>query len=98
MKQYLLAVLLSLVLVGCLSAPALAKVRVPRVFADHMVLQRAKPVPVWGWAEPGEKISVRFAGQEKTAVASADGNWSVKLIRSPRATSRRSSPSRRPTR
>ena len=44
-----------------------------------MVLQREKPVPVWGWTEPGEPITVQFAGQKKTTVADADGKWLVKL-------------------
>jgi len=49
------------------------------LFSDHMVLQRNKPVPVWGWADPGESITVEFAGQKKTTKADADGKWSVIL-------------------
>ena len=56
-----------------------ADVELAWVFGDHMVLQRDKPVPVWGWAEPGEKVTVRFAGQTKTAAAGKDGKWSVTL-------------------
>lgn len=53
---------------------------VPRVFGDHMVLQSGQPVPVWGWAKPGEVIVVHFAGQEKRTTASeSDGRWEVKL-------------------
>ncbi|MGI9240558.1 MAG: sulfatase-like hydrolase/transferase, partial [Verrucomicrobiales bacterium] len=48
-------------------------------FGDHMVLQRGKPVPVWGTAGPGVEISVAFSGQEKSTVVAADGNWSVSL-------------------
>jgi sialate O-acetylesterase len=44
-----------------------------------MVLQRDADVPVWGTAAPGEKVSVGFAGQDKTAVADADGRWRVDL-------------------
>ena len=58
---------------------ALARVKLPHVFSDHMVLQRGKPVPVWGWAEKGEKVTVKFAGQEKTGTAGDDGTWTVKL-------------------
>lgn len=58
---------------------ACAKVRVPNVFGDHMVLQRELPVPVWGWADPGEKVTVSFAGQSSSAVADADGKWTLKL-------------------
>lgn len=48
-------------------------------FSDHMVLQQGKPVPVWGWADPGEQISIEFGGQNKTATADANGKWTVKL-------------------
>ena len=45
-----------------------------------MVLQAGQPVPVWGWGEPGETITVRFAGQEKRATAVAvDGRWEVRF-------------------
>jgi len=46
---------------------------------DHMVLQRDKPVPIWGTAEPGEKVTVRFAGRSKTTVADEKGRWIVRL-------------------
>jgi sialate O-acetylesterase len=42
-------------------------------------LQQGKPVPVWGWADPGAKVTVEFAGQKKTATAGVDGKWMVKL-------------------
>lgn len=48
-------------------------------FADHMVLQRGKTVPVWGWANPGEKISVEFAGSTQSGTAAPDGSWRVAL-------------------
>ena len=62
-----------------LCASASADVRLPNLFSDHMVLQRDKTVRVWGWAAPGEKVTVRFAEQMKTATASADGEWQVSL-------------------
>ncbi len=49
------------------------------LFCDHAVLQRELPVPVWGWAQPGEKVTVSFAGQTRAAVAGADGKWMLKL-------------------
>jgi sialate O-acetylesterase len=49
------------------------------IFTDHMVLQRGKAVPVWGQASPKEKITVAFAGQEKTTKAGSDGKWMVRL-------------------
>jgi len=49
------------------------------LFQDGAVLQRDKPVPVWGRAEAGEKVSVDFAGQRKETTADAEGFWSVTL-------------------
>jgi sialate O-acetylesterase len=56
------------------AAPAL-----PGFFTDNMVLQRDKPAPVWGWAEPGEEVTVEFAGQKKTVTADEHGRWMVRL-------------------
>ncbi|MDP6047444.1 MAG: sialate O-acetylesterase [Phycisphaerae bacterium] len=56
-----------------------AKVTVNPVFSDNMVLQRGMSVPVWGAADAGEEVTVKFAGQTKTAKAGADGKWSLKL-------------------
>jgi sialate O-acetylesterase len=44
-----------------------------------MVLQREKPVAVWGWADAGEAVTVAFAGQSKTVTADAEGKWSLRL-------------------
>ncbi len=57
---------------------ASADVKLPTVLGSHMVLQQGMPVPVWGWADDGEKITVTFAGQTKTTTA-AGGKWQVKL-------------------
>lgn len=56
-----------------------ANVRMPLIFADEMVLQRNKPIPVWGWADANEKIEVHFKQQTKTITADATGKWMVKL-------------------
>lgn len=58
---------------------ARAEVTLPALFGDSMVLQCDMPVPVWGWADPGEDISVVFAGQTKHTKADQDGRWLVKL-------------------
>ena len=58
---------------------ARAEVKLPNVFGHHMVLQRDKPVTVWGFAKPGEKVAISIAGQTKTATADARGDWSVRL-------------------
>lgn len=64
---------------GSVAAALAADLRLATVFSDHMVLQRDKPVPVWGWADPGERVTVAFGGQSKTATAGPDGKWMVKL-------------------
>lgn len=51
----------------------------PALFSDHMVLQRDMPVPVWGWADAGEAVTVTIAGQSKSTKAGPDGKWSVRL-------------------
>ena len=58
---------------------AVADVKLPPVLGSGMVLQRDLPVPVWGSADAGEKVSVSFAGQTKTAKAGDDGKWMVRL-------------------
>ena len=51
----------------------------PRMFSNHMVLQRDRAVPIWGSAEPGQNVSVSFAGKNKTAQADAAGKWLLRL-------------------
>ena len=48
-------------------------------FTDNMVLQRHSKVPVWGFDAPGNKVTVMFAGQSKTALADKNGDWMVNL-------------------
>ena len=61
------------------SQDARAEVNMPAVFGEHMVLQRGKPVPVYGSATPGETIAVSFHGQSLTTTADAHGDWQLKL-------------------
>jgi len=58
---------------------ALADVTLPAVFSDHMVLQRDVPIPVWGWADPGEQVRVTLGERQATATTGADGKWSLTL-------------------
>lgn len=55
---------------------AIADVSLPRLLSDGAILQRDKPLSIWGWADEGEKISVSFAGKSISTVAQ-DGRWSV---------------------
>lgn len=56
-----------------------ADIRLPAVIGNHMVLQQDKPIKIWGWAEPGEGISVVFADQRAQTSADSDGLWEVQL-------------------
>ncbi len=69
----------ALCLLLAVAAPAHAELKLPAVFTDHMVLQQQLANPVWGWDAPGTEVTVRFAGQSKTAKAGEDGKWTVKL-------------------
>lgn len=61
------------------SRPLVADVRLPAVFTDNAVLQRDIPVPVWGWADQGEQVTVKVGNQCKAATPDASGKWTVKL-------------------
>lgn len=67
-----------MVALGFVSA-ATADVKLPAIFGDHMVLQRDVPLPVWGWADPEENVTVTLGQQSKKATADASGKWSLKL-------------------
>jgi sialate O-acetylesterase len=58
---------------------SIANITLPRIFGSNMVLQRNKPIPVWGWADPGEKVTVQFNKQVKKAKAGKDGSWKIEL-------------------
>jgi sialate O-acetylesterase len=56
---------------------AKAQLRVARIFDNHAVLQRQKPIPIWGWATANESINLTFAGQQKSTIADKNGYWKV---------------------
>lgn len=62
-----------------LSQLSQANVSLPRIFGDNMVLQRNKPIPVWGWAAANEKVTVQFNKQVKTVKADKNGQWKLTL-------------------
>ena len=49
------------------------------LFTDNMVLQRGVADPVWGWAKPGQTVTVAVNGQTAQAVADANGKWLAKI-------------------
>ncbi len=88
-----------LIAIGCLAGAALAQnmpkadvVDVPaiadglcvsNVFQSNMVVQRDKPVVIWGWAAPGEEVTVSFGNDRQTTQAAADRTWRVTLASRP---------------
>ena len=74
LKKYFLLIALS----GTMAA-ANAKILLPQILSSNMVLQRDKPLNIWGYGTPGEAVSVRFAGQVKQTITDANGNWKVVL-------------------
>ncbi len=70
---------LSLLLPVFAATAAHAEVVLSKVFTPHMVLQRGIAVPIWGTATAGEKVTVKFANQSKTATADGKGAWRVTL-------------------
>lgn len=58
---------------------ARADVRLPSVFSDHMVLQQKQEIRIWGWAEKGEAVEVRFGDKAATTEAGETGRWQVTL-------------------
>jgi len=68
----------SLFLVFAAALCSRADVRLAGIFSDNMVLQQDAKVPIWGWADEGEQVTVEFQGQTATAKAK-DGKWMVKL-------------------
>jgi sialate O-acetylesterase len=74
-----MSVLKTLFISTALAAVLHGEVRVPNIFADHLVLQRERPVLIWGSASPDEPVTVAFAAQSKQTRADAEGRWSVTL-------------------
>jgi sialate O-acetylesterase len=65
----------------CWAAEAFAQIKPSALFSDHLVLQSGMPVPIWGTADPAEKIAVKFYGQTRSATADAAGKWMVRLTK-----------------
>jgi sialate O-acetylesterase len=72
--KHLLALLLA-----AITFTTSAQIKLPKVIASNMVLQRNQPVPVWGWTVPGKTVNVAFANQSITVKADNAGYWKVTL-------------------
>ena len=68
------------------STLAQAEVELSQLFADHMVIQRDSQAPVWGWADPGERVTVSSSwGERAVAITDAKGKWLLR-VQTPSAT------------
>src|ERR1700744_6084718 len=70
---------ISLLLLALIALNASAAIKLPALVSDGMVLQRDSRVQIWGWASPGENISVSFNNKTYTTVTANDGKWLLKL-------------------
>lgn len=80
MSSFVKQVAGAILAVSALINVATAEVRLPNVFSDHAVLQRGLPIHIWGWAAPGEKVTVNFHDQTRGAIADHIGAWQVWLM------------------
>ena len=67
------------ILLFCMAISANGKVLLPQILSSNMVLQRDQTVTIWGFANAGERITVKFAGQTRKVTTGESGNWSVEL-------------------
>ena len=74
MKKIIFSALASLI-----TCTVSANVRLPKIFNDNMVLQRDHAIPVWGWADSKEKITVRFNQQSRVVTADKWGKWKIEF-------------------
>jgi len=79
--------LVIVVLLSVITVPVLADVRLPSVISGHMVLQQNSKANIWGWADPGEKVSVKGSSKwmfNKAITADKNGKWKI-AIATPKA-------------
>ena len=78
-KQWLIRIMI----VASLGSPVLAEVRLPTLFSDNMVLQQGVPIPIWGWGQLNEQVTVRFGSQTVSASTRENGKWILHLAPMP---------------
>jgi sialate O-acetylesterase len=72
---------LSMLFLMLVASALQAQVSMPKVFGDHMVLQRGIDIPVWGNAKPDTRVSVEFANQKISTLANEHGKWQLRIPR-----------------
>lgn len=79
MKTSFARLLTGILLLTSWAATAPANVRLPAIIGDNMVLQSDKALPIWGWADAGEEVTVTLGTAKQTAKADDKGKWKVSL-------------------
>ena len=81
--QWSLGLVAGLVTTLGLASVCRAEVKLPAIISDHAVLQKDRAVPIWGWADAGEEVTVSLAGKTAKASPDAKGRWEVRLSQLP---------------
>ena len=79
MKHRLFALVLALIGASAAVAADLGLPLLAPLFGEHMMLQRGRANPVWGWTKPGTAVTVTIAGSRASALAGADGRWQAEV-------------------
>lgn len=81
-KEYIMIRCFATAVVLLIATPGFAGVRLPTILGSHMVLQRNSEVKIWGWADPGEAVSVKSDWQDAAASTEADkdGKWQISIM------------------
>ncbi|MBT4482910.1 MAG: sialate O-acetylesterase, partial [Candidatus Latescibacteria bacterium] len=77
--RYFRIILLLTFLVLFYCAVSTADVKLSALISDNMVLQRGMNARIWGWADPGERVTVELSNSRKSTAAGNNGSWSVEL-------------------
>lgn len=75
--QYEKMRLIIIIIFILLSNASYAKIQLPRLISDGMVLQRESDITVWGWAKPGENVNICFLDKSHHTTADKNGNWKM---------------------
>ena len=70
---------LAAIAAATITSSARAEVKLPKLFGDHMVLQRETEANLWGWAAPGEEVKVSLGEATASAKADDSGKWKTKI-------------------
>lgn len=70
-------IILTTVLALVFGSPVLAQIKLPRLISDGMILQQQTETRIWGWASPGEVVTIDFKGRTYTVSTDEEGNWGL---------------------